>query len=113
MGYRSEVVLAVNPDAYAILTTVLARGGEFFNLFKEATTEPSDHQEDSTVYSWEGIKWYPNYPAIQAVEDFLDRLEEEDMEESFRFVRVGEDDTDTESRGSGFPIYVKKSIEFY
>ena len=114
MGYRSEVVLAVNPDAYAILTTVLARGGEFFNLFKEATTEPSDHQEDSIIYSWERIKWYDSYPEIQAVEDFLDRLEEEDMEESFRFVRVGEGDSDPgSSRGFGFPIYVKKSIEFY
>jgi len=111
MGYRSEVVLAVNSDAYAVLTTVLARGGEFFNLFKEASTEPYDG--DATVYSWEDIKWYPNYPAIQAVEDFMSRLELEDMEDSFRFVRVGEDNDDTEQRGNGFPIYIKKSIEFY
>ena len=113
MGYRSEVVLAVNSDAYAVLTTVLARGGEFFNLFKEATTEPNDHQEDSIVYSWESIKWYPSYPDVAAVETFMSRLEEEGMEESFRFVRVGEDNDDTEQRGNGFPIYIKSSIEFY
>ena len=113
MGYRSEVVLAVNPDAYAVLTTLLARGGSFFNLFKEATTQPSDHQEDSVIYSWECIKWYDSYPEVEAVEDFMSRLELEDMEDSFRFVRVGEDCDDTEQRGCGFPIYVKKSIEFY
>ena len=111
MGYRSEVVLAVNPDAYAVLTTLLARGGSFFNLFKEATTEPYDG--DATVYSWDAIKWYPSYPEVEAVEDFMSRLEDEDMEDSFRFVRVGEDCDDTEQRGNGFPIYIKKSIEIY
>ena len=111
MGYRSEVVLAVNPDAYAVLTTLLARGGSFFNLFKEARTEPYDG--DATVYSWDAIKWYPSYPEVEAVEDFMSRLEDEDMEDSFRFVRVGEDCDDTEQRGNGFPIYIKKSIEFY
>ena len=79
MGYRSEVVLAVNADAYAALTTVLARGGEFFNLFKEATTEPYDG--DATVYSWDAIKWYPSYPEVEAVKDFMSRLEDEDMED--------------------------------
>ena len=39
--------------------------------------------------------------------------EDEDMEDSFRFVRVGEDCDDTEQRGNGFPIYIKKSIEIY
>ena len=112
MGYRSEVVLAVNPDAYAILTTVLARGGKFFNLFKEASTEPYDG-EDSMVYSWKQVKWYPNYPDVAAVEDFMSRLELEDMDESFRFVRVGEDCDDTEVRGNGFPIFVKQTIEIY
>ena len=43
----------------------------------------------------------------------MSRLEYEDMEDSFRFVRVGEDDDDTEQRGNGFPIYVKKTIEIY
>ena len=110
MGYRSEVVLAVNPDAYAVLTTVLARGGNFFNLFKEASTEPYD--EGSTVYSWKQVKWYPrSYPDVAAVEDFMSRLELEDMEESFRFVRVGEDCDDTEQRGNGFPIFAKQTIE--
>ena len=111
MGYRSEVVLAVNADAYAALTTVLARGGEFFNLFKEAAIDEGG--EGSIVYSWDDIKWYPSYPEVEAVEDFISRLEDEDMEESFRFVRVGEDIDDSVERGSGFPIYVKKTIEFY
>ena len=111
MGYRSEVVLAVNADAYAALTTVLARGGEFFNLFKEAAID--EGEEGSIVYSWDDIKWYPSYPEVEAVEDFMSRLEDEDMEDSFRFVRVGEDCDDTEQRGNGFPIYIKNSIEFY
>ena len=113
MGYRSKVVLAINPDAYAVLTTLLARGGPLFRLFKEAATKPNDHQEGSTVYSWKQVKWYPNYPDVAAVEDFMSRLELEDMDESFRFVRVGEDCDDTEVRGNGFPIFVKQTIEIY
>jgi hypothetical protein len=43
----------------------------------------------------------------------MNRLDEEDMDEEYRFIRIGEDTEDSEQRGCGFEIYVNRSIEWY
>ena len=43
----------------------------------------------------------------------MSRLEEEDMEEDYRFVRVGEDMDDNEVRGYGFEVGIARSIEWW
>ncbi len=111
MGYRSQVTLALRPEAAALFTTVRARGGELPALIEDADT--GSHNDGSESYSWDHVKWYDSYASINAIERFMDRLDSEDMEDQYRFIRIGEDDEDTEQRGDGFEIYVSRSIEWY
>ena len=115
MGYRSQVVLAVSKEAYALLTTVIARGGDVAELFDTQNgyveIQHNYEADDSVAYLWDSIKWYEDYPAIRAIENFMAQLENSEMEEHYRFVRVGEDSNDNEERGYGFEnIYIDRSI---
>ena len=111
MGYRSQVTLALRPHAAALFSTVRARGGELAALVEDA--DMSSLKDGGQSYSWDHIKWYDSYSCVGAIEAFMDRLDEEDMDEEYRFVRTGEDDDDNESRGCGFEIYISRSIEWY
>jgi len=111
MGYRSQVTLALRPEAAALFSTVRARGGSLAALIEDA--EIGDHNDGNESYSWGHIKWYDSYECVNAIEAFMNRLDAEDMDEEYRFIRIGEEDDDTEQRGSGFEIYVSRSIEWY
>ena len=111
MGYRSQATLALQPKAAALFTTVRARGGELAALLEDAHNR--SHNDGVESYEWDGIKWYESYACVNAIEQFMDRLDEEDMEDQYRFVRVGEDTDDVTERGHGFEIYVSRSIEWY
>lgn len=115
MGYRSEVLLAVSAKAYALLTTKIAKGGPFAELFSdECTSDQRDYDNDgSKMFLWGSVKWYDSYPEVAAVEQFMSTLDENDMEEEYKFVRVGEDMDDNEGRGWGFDdIYITRSINY-
>ena len=111
MGYRSEVTLALRPKAAVLFSTVRARGGELANLIADA--DIGEHSDGSESYSWTSVKWYDTYSCVGAIERFMNRLDEEDMNEEYRFIRIGEDTEDSEQRGCGFEIYVSRSIEWY
>tara|TARA_E500000331_G_scaffold352703_1_gene401821 strand:- start:1830 stop:2168 length:339 start_codon:yes stop_codon:yes gene_type:complete len=111
MGYRSQVTLALQPKAAALFSTLRARGGDVTELIEDA--DNGSHNDGVESYEWNGVKWYDSYECIRAIEEFMGRLDEEDMEDQYRFIRIGEDDDDTESRGHGFEIYVTRSIEWY
>ncbi len=113
MGYRSEVVLALRPDASILLSTVIARGGPAASMFDADDVDVEKRPDGSVIYHWHGIKWYDSYPEIQVVEKFMQRLEDESMDESYRFVRIGEDTDDSDTRGWGFDINISRAIEFY
>lgn len=111
MGYRSQVTLALQPKAAALFSTVRARAGELPSLVEDA--EQGKHNDGVESYEWEAVKWYHRFACVSAIEAFMDRLDEEDMEDQYRFVRIGEDDDDNETRGHGFEIYVSRSIHWY
>ena len=111
MGYRSQVTLALQPKAAALFTTVRARGGELATLLEDANE--GNHNDGNESYSWDHIKWYDSYECVAAIERFMDRLDEEDMDGEYRFVRTGEDTDDNETRGHGFEIYISRTIEWY
>ena len=115
MGYRSEVLLALKPDAQAVLSTIVARGGPIVDMISEDTSEIDKDFDDegSIIYRWDGIKWYDSYACVAAIEELISRLESEDMDESYRFVRIGEDTDDNEVRGWGFEIGISRSIDFW
>ena len=94
MGYRSQVTLALKPKAAALFSTVRARGGELAALLDDGMYE--DHGEGHESYEWHGVKWYDTYPCVGAIEAFMNRLDEEEMDDEYRFVRLGEDTDDNE-----------------
>ena len=111
MGYRSQVTLALQPKAAALFTTVRARGGELATLLEDAIE--GCHNDGVESYAWEDIKWYDAYECVAAIERFMDRLDNENMEDQYRFVRIGEETDDNECRGEGFEIYISRLVEWY
>ena len=124
MGYRSQVVLAISKHLTPFLTLACSQEAEAQSLvFKYADTFERDYGGDkSWLLVWEGIKWYDSYEDIQTLERFVAEAECDEYEfevegvkqnssDHIKFVRVGEEDGDIESRGSGFwDIYASTHI---
>lgn len=106
MGYRSEVGLALTKEGVEALEIKLAspeieegdgqRIREFFAYTdKHAKDEESGHE----AWYWDYLKWYDDDPAHFPEVDFIEKLIVELPYEDFRFIRIGEDNDDTELRG--------------
>ena len=118
MGYRSEVVMAVAPEAQPLLLVVFAKYPEVRRFCTTEADESTPHwndEKDSWFFRWEDIKWYKSYEEIMILEYFMNALEEEDWSyfgfeealkgcgyESYRFVRVGEDYSDVVVEGGAY-----------
>lgn len=103
MGYRSDVVIAIDKEAYeAEILLGLGRDDYFHNAAHLI----------GDVYYWvfEGTKWSPIYPEIAYIESLLDAL----GEPMYGFVRVGEDMADIEEKGVPYEydIYPTVSIDY-
>ena len=115
MGYRSEVVLAVNKEIMPEFLAYLATTEEARNLvYSHADHLDQDYEQGGhLLVSWSGIKWYESYPEIAVIEKFTCELDADtDKGEMFRFIRVGEDYEDIEQRGYGFDIHVNRAIDY-
>jgi len=118
MGYRSEVALAVSKDVMAQFLTTMARSPKARSLCFEYSDEiVKDYDEEGALlFKWDSIKWYSGYEDIDALVDFMDWCdaeEDEDMSEGYKFVRVGEESEDIESRGFGFMyLYPRTTINW-
>jgi hypothetical protein len=127
MGYRSEVILAINAKVVPALMAAFAKCEETQKL----CTKDTDHLDTdydgkgNWLMRWDHIKWYDSYPEIEMINSLIEALECEDLSEfglknddnapdyteMFRFVRVGEEMDDNEVRGYGFDnIYISRSI---
>jgi len=120
MGYRSEVVLVVDKRVEGMLMHVFTSCPAAYELCQEHADTRSD-REDAIMFHWSEIKWYHNDAGVQAVEKFMDKLdecdnividgEEIDPCEMYRFVRTGEESEDIVCRGWGFEgIYPHTTI---
>jgi hypothetical protein len=122
MGYRSHVVLAIAEPLMAHFMVTMAKSPEARAMCFGDGEPKRDFQGEkgSFFFEWEDIKWYDSHESIQAIEDFLnwaqDRHtiggEEIDGDDHFRFVRIGEEYDDIETRGWGFDIHPVRSIEY-
>ena len=123
MGYRSHVVLAIAEPLVPQFMVTMAKSPEARVLcFGDADNMQRDFQGEkgSFFFEWEGIKWYDSFEEIQAIEDFMSWAcdkhtidgEEIDGDEHYRFVRIGEDADDIETRGWGFEIHPVTSIDY-
>lgn len=106
MGYRSDVALALT-----------SKGVDHFKTMLDSdTTSPAAREQvprllgwadkhlveddGSESWYWELIKWYKYRPEDFADVDFFERLMGELDEEDYYFVRIGEDNDDSEVRGA-------------
>ena len=115
MGYRSEVVLAVNKEIMPEFLAHLATSDQAKSLvFSDHCHLDQDYcGEGHLLVNWTDIKWYEGYPDVDVIEQFTCEMDQDIASgELFRFVRVGEDYEDIEQRGYGFDIFVNRSIDY-
>jgi hypothetical protein len=131
MGYRSEVVLAVNAKIVPALMVMFANSEEAQRLCtKECDELLTDYDgAGNWLMRWDSIKWYESFPEIAMLNSFIQALECDDLSEYglkalddwegaeyaelFSFVRIGEDTDDIDQRGYGFDsIGISRSIDY-
>ena len=127
MGYRSEVILALDAKLVPALMTAFAKCEQTQKMCTQDTDnlETDYDGEGNWLMRWDHIKWYDSYPEVAMIEKFIEGLECEDLSEFgvkdddnaadyselFKFVRIGEDMDDNETRGYGFEnIYISRHI---
>ena len=127
MGYRSEVILALDAKLVPALMTAFAKCEQTQKMCTQDTDnlETDYDGEGNWLMRWDHIKWYNSYPEVAMIEKFIEGLECEDLSEFglkdddnaadyselFKFVRIGEDMDDNETRGYGFEdIYISRYI---
>ena len=103
MGYRSDVYIAVAFANADDLKEVVAVYTIDPRVQKHNLLKDWDVREDNILYyHGDYVKWYDDFEDVQGVEHMLhlaDKFHEErDMPVAYRFIRIGEDDNDTETR---------------
>jgi len=106
MGYRSEVALALCPEADELLQANAKWIPELAELIKDSESDAEER------YFWSSIKWYESFPEIDAINRFLAFLECHDWQ--FGFIRLGEEENDIERMGqpSEYDMFVSRAIEW-
>tara|TARA_A100001015_G_C14669063_1_gene586123 strand:+ start:318 stop:692 length:375 start_codon:yes stop_codon:yes gene_type:complete len=124
MGYRSEVILAVGPEVMPQFMVTMAKSPEARKMcFAEADTMIKDYCdiEGAFLFRWDHIKWYDTFEEVEALQDFIQWCEDEQIEvdgkqvnadEYYRFVRIGEEMDDNEVHGWGFDIHIERSATY-
>ena len=131
MGYRSEVILAIDAKLVPALLTAFAKSETTQKLCtQECDDLNTDYDgEGNWMMRWESIKWYESYPEIALLNSFIEAMECNDLSEFgikalddhdgldysdlFSFARLGEDNDDIEVKGYGFEsIGVSRAIHY-
>ena len=124
MGYRSEVILAVGPEVMPQFMVTMAKSPEARKMcFAETDTMIKDYCDikGAFLFRWEHIKWYDTFEEIQALQDFIEWCQTEQIEvdgkevnadEYYRFVRIGEEMDDNEVEGWGFDIHIERTATY-
>lgn len=113
MGYRSEVAIRCQKNAYE----------KFAKAYKGCEPDKvySNGDDDYLLY-WSWIKWYDEYPEIQAINNVMSELDQmfdgnsEDVYDShwgYKFLRIGEDDTDVKDQTNCYDIelWMRREID--
>ena len=100
MGYRSEVAIAIHPDKVGDFLAVLSTSKETLELCQGYPGHDKGMQTDvfmkgDLFVEMSGIKWYEGYKGVDAIDEFIRKvIEDDDDPEKVRFLRVGEDRED-------------------
>lgn len=106
MGYRSDVVIAINKDAYdQEMLLGVGRDDAFHNSARLIN--------DTYYWVFKHTKWSEFYPGVSYIESLMDALDLV-SDNPYGFLRVGEDHLDMETRGVpyDYEIYPYMQIEY-
>ena len=114
MGYRSDVVIAIQKEAYDIeILLGVGRDDAFHN---------AAHYVDNVYYCvFHGTKWSEFYPQVAYIESILDSLDRQYNDApsflsdyAYGFLRVGENSDDIHERGDpgAYEIYPDIQIDY-
>ena len=105
MGYRSDVGLCLTKTGVEKLHTRLAalepkekKTQDITSLLTSYCDRHEENESGARVWFWGNVKWYWDYHDVDFVEDVIRGLDDED----YYFIRVGEQNDDTEVRGGFF-----------
>jgi len=131
MGYRSEVIFAIDAKLVPALMSVFAQCKSTQMLCTQECDElDTDYDgKGNWMMRWESIKWYESYPEIGMLNSFIEALNCEDLSaygvdsleghdgeeyaELFKFIRLGEDNNDIDVMGYCFEsIGISRSIHY-
>ena len=119
MGYRSDVKALIYPQSgdqnlleYDKLKLLF--GTTFKDVFEAWGEDYFSWNDPHRVlkFSANSVKWYDSYPEIERFIKFL--AEVRDLEYEYEFIRIGEEDDDTETDSTGDAngfMYVSRTIE--
>lgn len=100
MGYRSYVALAFKKDA--VSKEVIDEAKKYWD-----ESYWREREEDVILFYAEEVKWYDSYSDVQAIENIIQSMDEE----NYQFIRIGEEPGDIEERGSAYlSLYTSTTI---
>lgn len=124
MGYRSDVGIVTNDEGWKIIaraniaalerpvhpSTMLCHNSDTHIVFSRAGCYAG-----FSLKIWHDVKWYMTTdPEVRAIMEALDTLDDKGI--PYTYVRIGEDITDAEERGSFDdtlpPLRIDRTIRF-
>lgn len=112
MGYRSEVMISTTEEGYEKLVAMCDEANvEHPLVSRSVEPEHVEHIEGCVVFGWEQIEWYDEaFAEVAAVMQAIEELSGEGV--PARFVRIGEDAGDIETRGDadGLAVFPEPSM---
>ena len=112
MGYRSEVAIRCDDEAYKMFKEAIEATGVI-------TPNKIFHKKNDHLIYWSSVKWYESYPEVVMIEKVMSKLDEMDEYEAtekkmgYKFLRIGENDSDVEMQCNVYDIelYMIRQID--
>lgn len=105
MGYTSDVGIMCQPKAYEMFKK------EFDLIGPHKILKRGDYH----LLIWEWVKWYIEFEDVAKIEEIMNELEEHYDEDGYgyKFLRLGEDDTDVEARTNNCEVelWMRREID--
>lgn len=106
MGYTSDVGIMCQPKAYEMFKK------EFDLIGPHKILKRGDYH----LLIWEWVKWYIEFEDVAKIEEIMSKLGEHEDEDGYgyKFLRIGEDDTDVEdiTNNCEVELWMRREIEF-
>ena len=105
MGYRSEVVFVLKPEALEELEELSNHDMELNSLLQTMRGNALEHSDEHNIFYHSWVKWYEDSDnQVKIIMDFFERLDTEGRENEYGYIRLGENNDDIDERGSPYNL---------